>query len=69
MPEKMTTLERIETCRGMLDRLVDAQGRAKCGFIYAIDEFLNSIQSDVLIMEEQLKDQNIQNGTKIEGRD
>lgn len=57
MPEDMPTLDKIETCRRMLDKLVDAQGRAKCGYIYVIDEFLNGIQSDVLVMEEKLKDQ------------
>lgn len=69
MPENMPTLEKIETCRRMLDKLTDAQGRAKCGYIYIIDEFLNGIQSDVLVMEEKLKDktEDVQNGGEIEG--
>ena len=56
MPENMTTLDRIDTIRKCLDNLVEAQGRAKAGYIYVIDDFLNRVRDDVLIMEEKLKD-------------
>lgn len=57
MPEKneFTTLERIEYMRGFLDKLADAHGREKCGYVALIDDFLNHVQEDVLIMEDKLK--------------
>ena len=54
--DEMSTLDRIDTCAGFLDKLVDAQGRAKAGYIYILNEFLTKIREDVLVMEEKLKD-------------
>ena len=59
MPEKYTTLQRIDMCLNFLDRLTDVQGRAKCGYIYILDDFLNAIKNDVLILEEKLKDKEV----------
>lgn len=56
MSENMSVLEKLDVVCNLLDKLADAQGRAKCGYIYIIDDFINKIRSDVLIMEEQLKD-------------
>lgn len=56
MPDDMPVLEKIDTIANMLDKLADAQGRAKCGYIYIINEFLDSIKKDVLILEEKVKD-------------
>lgn len=56
MNEEMNTLDKINTARNLLDKLVDAQGRAKCGYIYIIDDFLEKVMNDVLVMEEKLKD-------------
>jgi len=57
MPEKeMSSLERIDIIRGILDNLVDAKGRAKCGYITVIDDFLNKIQDDLLVKEAQIQD-------------
>ncbi len=56
MSENMPVLEKLDVVCNLLDKLADAQGRAKCGYIYIIDDFINKIRSDVLIMEEQLKD-------------
>lgn len=53
---ELTPLEKIDTCGTLLDKLVDAQGRAKCGYIYIINEFLNDIKNHVLILEEQVRD-------------
>jgi hypothetical protein len=54
----MSTLDRIDAIQSLLDKLADAQGRAKCGYIYIIDDFMNRIREDVLVMQEQLKDKN-----------
>lgn len=56
MPENMTTLQKIDLVCNLLDKLADAQGRAKCGYIYVIDDVINKIREDVLVMEGQLKD-------------
>ena len=71
MSEKteFTTLERIEYIRGFLDKLADAHGREKCGYVALIDDFLNHIQEDVLIMEEQLKDYKKDSIVKMVGTD
>lgn len=55
-----TPLEKLDLCGNLLDKLVDAQGRAKCGYIYIISEWLNDIKQHVLILEEQVKDLNRQ---------
>lgn len=67
MPENSSTVDKINTARSLLDRLVDAQGRAKCGYIYIIDDFLEKAAKDVLIMEEQLKDLTKAQEIKMEG--
>lgn len=56
MNEDMTTLNRIDIIRGLLDKLVEAKGREKAGYIAVIDDFLNHIQEDVLIKEEKIID-------------
>lgn len=56
MNENMSLLEKIETTMGLLDKLAESHGRAKCGYIYIINEFLEKIRSDVLILEEQIQD-------------
>lgn len=57
MPEhNLSPLDKINATKQLLDRLTDANGRAKCGYICAIDEFLRELQNDVLIMEEKLRD-------------
>ena len=65
MNENMSSLERIDVCYQMLDHIVEAQGRAKAGYVMIIDDMLQKIQEDILIKEEQLKDlQSNQNGTE-----
>ena len=64
MPENMSTLEKIDTVETMLDKLTDAQGRAKCGYIYIINEFVTSIKEDVLVLEAKVKD--IENMPRID---
>ena len=56
MPENMDSLTRIDVIRGLLDKLVEAKGREKAGYIAVIDDFLNHIQEDILVKEEVLKD-------------
>lgn len=57
MPEKeMSSLERIDIMKGLLDKLVEAQGRAKAGYITVIDDFLNKIRDDLLVKEAQIQD-------------
>lgn len=60
MPENLTTMQKIETVKNLLDKLADAHGRAKCAYIYVIDEFINGIQNDVAALEKKV------NGTKDE---
>ena len=68
MNENLSTIERIDMCGQFLDKLTDANGRVKCGYIYILNEFLDAIRKDVLVMNEQLKDlQNNQNGTETQG--
>lgn len=62
MPENINSLQRIEIIRGLLDSLVEARGREKAGYISIIDDFLNHIQEDILIKEEQIKDLKKQTG-------
>ena len=56
MNEDMSTLEMIDTCGAMLDKLTDAQGRAKCGYITIIDDLLRKIRNNTLVNEAKLKD-------------
>jgi len=60
MPDNMSTVERIDTIGSLLDKLTDAQGRAKCGYIYIINEFLNKIREDVIILEDKIKNPEVQ---------
>lgn len=65
MPEKeMTSLDRIDVMKGLLDKLVEAQGRAKAGYITVIDDFLNKIRDDLLVKEAQIQD--LLNKEKVE---
>ena len=56
MPEKLTSIQKLDTIGNLLDKLTDAQGRAKCGYIYIINEFVNELRNELLVMEEKLKD-------------
>ena len=57
MPEKeMSSLERINMIGTFLDNLVDAKGRAKCGYISIIDDFLNKIKDDIILKDTQIQD-------------
>lgn len=62
--KNLPPLEKLDAMNNVLDRLVDAQGRAKCGYIWALVNLVEELRSDILIMEEQVKD--IQNGIGIE---
>ena len=65
MPEKeMSSLDRIDIMKGLLDKLVEAQGRAKAGYITVIDDFLNKIRDDLLVKEAQIQD--LLNKEKVE---
>ena len=69
MSENMSSLERIDIVRGLLDKLVEARGREKAGYISVIDDFLNHIQEDILIKEEMLKDLQKQNKSETESQE
>jgi hypothetical protein len=51
-----SVLDKIDSVCNVLDRLVEAQGRANAGYIWVINDLMDGIKKDVLIMEEQLKD-------------
>lgn len=62
-PKDMKPLEKIDVMGNVLDKLSDAQGRIKCGYIYVLDDILTNLKNDILIMEAKLKDfENNQNG-------
>lgn len=64
---QMSPLERIDVMGGVLDKLADAHGRIKCGYICVLSEYLDALKKEFLIMSEKLKDaeQNNQNGIEI----
>jgi hypothetical protein len=58
MLEKLSTLERITTLENIVDQLVEAKGREKCGLICVAGDLLKLLRNDVLILEEKVKDKN-----------
>ena len=56
MPDEIPILKKIEMCCSFLDKLADAQGRAKCSYIYILNEYIESIHKDVLVMEDKIKE-------------
>lgn len=63
----MTTLQKLDACASFLDQLVDAKGRAKCGYIYILSDVLERIRQDVIAMQGLIAAQapNNQNGEEI----
>ena len=61
-PKTLPPINQIEACQNMLDKLADAQGRAKCGYIYIINELLEDLKGQITMMEDTTN----QNGTKTE---
>lgn len=57
-------LDKIGAIYNVLDKLVEAQGRMKCGYIWTLTTLADGLRNDVLIMSEQLKE--FQNGIEIE---
>jgi len=51
---KPTPMEKINICMNMLDNLVEAKGRAKCGYIYAINDFLEQLRNDFITQEQTI---------------
>lgn len=54
--DDMNWLQRMEAMKGILNSLSDATGTARCKYIAVLDELLNQLRNDCLIMEEKLKD-------------
>ena len=54
--KNLKPLEKIDAVCNALDKLTEAQGRAKAGYIWVITDLIEDLRSDILIMEEQLKD-------------
>ena len=46
-PKSLTPIEKINACQNMLDKLTDAQGRTKCGYIYIINEILEELKKQI----------------------
>ena len=46
-PKNLTPIEKIVACQNILDKLADAQGRAKCGYIYIINELLEELKKQI----------------------
>lgn len=62
--QNMTALQKIDAINAVLDKLVDAHGRAKAGYIWAITDIVENLRTDVIVMEDRIKD--LQNGSKSE---
>lgn len=78
MNEKMTPSEGLEAVSSLLDKLSDAQGRAKCGYIWTMATLVEDIKKAVVEMEKELmalrKEPEVdveilQNGTETEERE
>ena len=54
--QEMTVFERIDVMKNVLDNLVTANGRAKCGYITVLDDFLNKIQNEFMIKDSMIQD-------------
>lgn len=46
-PKELSPIDKISTCQNLLDKLTDANGRAKCGYIYIINELLEALKGDL----------------------
>ena len=46
-PKELSPEDKIATCQNLLDKLTDAHGRAKCGYIYIINEILEALKEDI----------------------
>lgn len=47
MNDNMTPFQRCDAIDNLLDKLADAHGRAKCGYIYIIGELINQLREDI----------------------
>jgi hypothetical protein len=56
MFDNISTLDCITTMESILDQLVDAKGRDKCGLICVAADIAKRLRNDVLILEEKVKD-------------
>ena len=54
--DKLNALQCIQAGENILDKLADAQGRAKCGYIYVLSELFNKLKQETLIMEERIRE-------------
>lgn len=65
-PKELAPVDKINACQTMLDNLAEAQGRAKCGYIYIINEILEILKVEVSAMESDLKSITNQNSIETE---
>lgn len=54
--QNLKPLDKIDSMCNVLDKLADAQGRTKCGYIWVLTDLVEQLRSDILIMEDKIKD-------------
>ena len=50
MNENLNPMEILSAMENVLDKLADAQGRARCGYIWILSEFVNNLRGQLAPM-------------------
>lgn len=50
MNENLNPMEILTAMENVLDKLADAQGRARCGYIWILSEFVNNLREQLAPM-------------------
>lgn len=50
MNENLNPMEILTAMENVLDKLADAQGRARCGYIWILSEFVNNLREQLTPM-------------------
>lgn len=50
MNENLNPMEILTAMENVLDKLADAQGRARCGYIWILSEFVNNLRGQLAPM-------------------
>ena len=50
MNEKLNPMEILTAMENVLDKLAEAQGRARCGYVWILSEFVNNLREQLAPM-------------------
>lgn len=50
MNENLSPMEILTAMENVLDKLADAQGRARCGYVWILSEFVNNLRGQLAPM-------------------